>query len=159
MVAIDPSTAFRKAITGRLLNTKITVDPFHLVQLANLCFTRVRQQLAQHLPQHRGRATDSVWATGCFYYVGYDTLTPAGRQRLHDAFTSDDPVNELGTSWGIKEALRLILAATSLEKAHTAKTRFNDCAAAADTPETDRRAATITAWWPAKAPRPNANSR
>jgi transposase len=36
VVAIDPSAAFRKAITGCLPNAKIAVDPFHLVQLGNL---------------------------------------------------------------------------------------------------------------------------
>jgi transposase len=36
VVAIDPSAAFKKAITNKLPNAKISVDPFHLVQLANL---------------------------------------------------------------------------------------------------------------------------
>ena len=39
VVAIDPSAAFRKAIVGCLPNAKIAVDPFHLVQLGNLCLT------------------------------------------------------------------------------------------------------------------------
>jgi transposase len=34
IVAIDPSAAFKKAITQQLPNAKISVDPFHLVQLA-----------------------------------------------------------------------------------------------------------------------------
>jgi transposase len=33
VVAIDPSAAFRRAITDALPNAKISVDPFHLVQL------------------------------------------------------------------------------------------------------------------------------
>jgi transposase len=41
VVAIDPSAAFKKAITNELPNAKISVDPFHLVQLANLMVTRV----------------------------------------------------------------------------------------------------------------------
>ena len=47
IVAIDPSAAFKKAITEQLPNAKISVDPFHLVQLANLMVTRVRQRLVR----------------------------------------------------------------------------------------------------------------
>jgi len=45
VVAIDPSAAFKRAITEQLPNAKISVDSFHLVQLANLMVTRVRQRL------------------------------------------------------------------------------------------------------------------
>jgi Transposase len=34
VVAIDPSAAFKKAILAQLPNAKISVDPFHVVQLA-----------------------------------------------------------------------------------------------------------------------------
>ena len=47
IVAIDPSAAFRKAITTALPHAHIAVDPFHLVQLANLCLTRVRHHLGR----------------------------------------------------------------------------------------------------------------
>ncbi|MFC2686523.1 MAG: transposase [Arachnia propionica] len=47
VVAIDPSAAFRKAITTALPHAHIAVDPFHLVQLANLCLTRVRHHLGR----------------------------------------------------------------------------------------------------------------
>src|SRR5215207_6669115 len=33
VVAIDPSAAFKRAITEQLPNAKISVDPFHLVQV------------------------------------------------------------------------------------------------------------------------------
>lgn len=59
VVAINPPAAFKKTITGYLPNAKITVDPFHLAQLGNLCLTRVRQHLTHDLHQHRDRKTRS----------------------------------------------------------------------------------------------------
>ncbi len=35
MVAIDPSAAFRKALREHLPAAAVSVDPFHLVKLAN----------------------------------------------------------------------------------------------------------------------------
>jgi transposase len=47
VVEIDPSAAFRRAIVQQLPDALISVDPFHLVQLANLMPTRVRQRLVR----------------------------------------------------------------------------------------------------------------
>lgn len=115
MVAIDPSAAFRKAITGCLPNAKIAVDPFHLVQLGNQCVTRVRQRLAQR----RGQKIDPAWAHRMLLLRGYNTLSTRGRARLEAVLATDDPTGELGAAWGVKEALRLILASTSVTNART----------------------------------------
>lgn len=149
VVAIDPSAAFKKAITGCLPNVEIAVDPFHLVQLGNQCVTRVRQRLAQQTHHRRGRKTDPAWAHRTLLLRGYNTLSARGRDRLDEVLAVDDPTGELGAAWGVKEALRLILASPTIEQARAAKTRFDAWALAADTDETDRFAATITAWWPA----------
>ena len=149
VVAIDPSAAFKKAITSCLPHAKIAVDPFHLVQLGNLCVTRVRQRLAQQVHQRRGRKIDPAWAHRMLLLRGYDTLSSRGRDSLDHVLATDDPTGELGAAWGIKEALRLILASHTVEAARVAKARFDAWVTAADTDETDRFAATITAWWPA----------
>lgn len=149
MVAIDPSAAFKKAITDCLPNAQIAVDPFHLVQLGNQCVTRVRQRLAHQRHQRRGRKIDPAWAHRMLLLRGYDTLSPRGRARLEQVLATDDPTDELGAAWGVKEALRLILASTNLDQARAAKTRFDTRVLAADTEETDRLAATINTWWPA----------
>ena len=114
VVAIDPTAAFKKAITDALPNAQIAVDPFHLVQLGNLCLTRVRQRLTQQLHQRRGRKVDPAWAHRMLLQRGYNTLSPAGRDRLAAVLDSDDPTGELGAAWGVKEGLRLILASTSI---------------------------------------------
>ena len=149
VVAIDPSAAFRKAIVGCLPNAKIAVDPFHLVQLGNLCLTRVRQRLAHEVHQRRGRKVDPAWAHRMLLLRGYNTLSARGRDRLEVVLAADDPTGELGAAWGVKEALRLILACPTIEAARAAKARFAAWVAIAATDETDRFAATITAWWPA----------
>lgn len=149
IVAIDPSAAFKKAITTSLPHAKIAVDPFHLVQLANLCLTRVRQRLAQHHHQRRGRKIDPAWAHRTLLLRGYDTLSTRARHRLEEVLTSDDPTGELGAAWGVKEGLRLILASHTIDEAQAAKTRLEGWINAADTDETSRLWDTLCAWWPA----------
>lgn len=62
---------------------------------------------------------------------------------------TDDPTGELGAAWGIKEALRLILASPTIEQARAVKPRFDAWVTMANTDETDQFAAPITASWPA----------
>ena len=149
VVAIDPSAAFKKAITTSLPHAKISVDPFHLVQLANLCLTRVRQRLVQEHNQRRGRKIDPAWAHRTLLLRGYDTLSPRASHRLDDVFASDDPTGELGAAWGVKEGLRLVLASRSLDGARAAKERLEGWVTSADTDETRRLWDTLNAWWPA----------
>ena len=61
---------------------------------------------------------------------------PRGRARLEQVLAADDPTGELGAAWGVKEALRLILASHTIEEARAAKTRFDAWVVAADTDET-----------------------
>jgi transposase len=61
---------------------------------------------------------------------------------------TDDPTNEIGAAWGVKELLRQLLAA---EPGHDARRRlaaFYQAVLRADMPETTRLAETIDAWWP-----------
>ncbi|WP_245703278.1 ISL3 family transposase [Raineyella antarctica] len=149
VVAIDPSAAFRKAITTCLPAARIAVDPFHLVQLANLCLTHVRQRLAQQRHARRGRKVDPAWAHRMLLLRGYDTLSPRGRARLEQVFATDDPTGELGAAWGVKEGLRLLLHTTTLQAARQAWTRLEDWVEAADTDETRRLWNTLNVWWSA----------
>ncbi len=126
VVAIDPSAAFKKAITDCLPNATIAVDPFHLVQLGNLCVTRVRQRLVQDLHHRRGRKINPAWTHQMLLLRGYDTLSTRGRDRLDHVPATDDPTEELSAAWGLKEALRLILASPTIEQAHATKTRFDN---------------------------------
>ena len=149
VVAIDPSAAFKKAITEQLPNAKISVDPFHLVQLANLMVTRVRQRLIREREQRRGRKVDPAWANRRLLLRGYDTLSPRAKARLDAVFDSDDPTDELSAAWGVKEQLRRLLNVATVEQARTEKMILGCYVVAADMEESWRLWATIEAWWPA----------
>ncbi len=149
VVAIDPSAAFKKAITDALPDAQISVDGFHLVQLANLMVTRVRQRLVRDREHRRGRKIDPAWAHRMLLLRGYDTLSARARARLDRVFTDDDPTDELSAAWGVKEQLRRLLKAATLEQARTEKMTLGRYVLAADMDETTRLWNTICAWWPA----------
>jgi transposase len=149
IVAIDPSAAFKKAITEQLPNAKISVDAFHLVQLGNLMVTRVRQRLVREREHRRGRKVDPAWANRRLLLRGYDTLSPRARARLEAAFATDDPTDELSAAWGVKEQLRRLLKVQNLDQARQDKMILGCYVLAADMEETWRLWATIEAWWPA----------
>ena len=149
VVAIDPSAAFRRAIVQQLPDALISVDPFHLVQLANLMVTRVRQRLVREREHRRGRKVDPAWAHRTLLLRGYDTLSARGRAKLQTVFDLDDPTDELSAAWGVKEQLRRLLKASIVEQARQQKMIFLRYVLAADMVETWRLWATIDAWWPA----------
>ena len=149
VVAIDPSTAFRKALVEHLPSAAISVDPFHLVALANNMVTKVRQRITRDAHGRRGRATDPAWANRHLLLRGADTLSAAGWARLERVLATDDPTDELGAAWGIKEQLRRLLATGTLTEAHTEKMRLGTYVQTANMPETDKLYDTICTWWPA----------
>lgn len=149
VVAIDPSAAFRKAITVHLPTAAVSVDAFHLVQLANQMLTAVRQRRAREVHDRRGRACDPAWANRRLLLRAANTLSPRGWARLERVFALDDPTGQLEWAWAVKEHLRMLLATTSLHDAAEAMQALRAVAAVAAMPETDRLAATLEAWWPA----------
>jgi transposase len=116
VVAIDPSAAFKRAITEQLPNAKISVDPFHLVQLANLMVTRVRQRLVGEREQRRGRKIDPAWAHRTLLLRGYDTLSERGQDRLAWVFATDDPTDELSAAWGSRNNFAASSPAATLRR-------------------------------------------
>ena len=60
----------------------------------------------------------------------------------------DDPTDELGAAWGIKEQLRRLLKTPSLADTHEAKMLLGHYVQVAHMPETDRLWNTICQWWP-----------
>jgi len=114
VVAIDPSAAFRKAISDTLPDAAASVDHFHLVQLANQMLTMVRQRVSRDLKGRRGRTIDPSWANRRLLLRGHGTLSEKGRVRLVKTLRQDDPTQEIGAAWGVKEQLRTLLACGSL---------------------------------------------
>ena len=149
VVAIDPSAAFRKAIATHLPAAAVSVDAFHLVQLANQMLTAVRQRRAREVHDRRGRACDPAWANRRLLLRAADTLSTRAWDRLTRVFALDDPTGQLEWAWAVKEHLRILLKTTSLDDAADAMQALHAVAKVADTPETDRLLATLEVWWPA----------
>lgn len=149
VVAIDPSAAFRRALREQLPRAAVSVDAFHLVKLANDMLTQVRQRVTRDAKGRRGRGIDPAWTNRRLLLRAGDTLSPRALARLRATFAADDPTEEIGAAWGVKEALRQVLATTTLEQAHQARMFLATLVLAADMPETTRLYKTITAWWEA----------
>lgn len=149
VVAIDPSAAFRKALREHLPRAAVSVDPFHLVKLANDVVTGVRQRVVREAKGRRGRSVDPAWTNRRLLLRAGNTLSPRALARLKATLRADDPTDEIGAAWGVKEQLRRLLTSGSLAEAHEQKMRLGLYVLAADMPETDRLWTTITAWWDA----------
>jgi transposase len=149
VVAIDPSASFRSAVRRWLPKARVSVDHFHLVKLGNDMLTGVRRRVAWERHERRGRKTDPAWAHRLLLLRGYNTLSERGRSKLTHVLRTDDPTDEIGAAWGIKEALRLTLMSASVAVARQRKTElFDRCVTAARMPEATRLKKTIDAWWP-----------
>jgi transposase len=147
VVAIDPSAAFRASLTRQLPTAQVSVDHWHLVRLANLMVTQVRQRVAREQHGRRGRRGDLVWAHRLLLLRAGNRLSPRALARLDDVLTKDDPTGQIGAAWGVKERLRLLLACTDLDSADTARGLLGVAVLAADMPETWRLWDTVNAWW------------
>jgi transposase len=149
VVAIDPSAAFRKALRGHLPHAAVSVDPFHLVKLANDTLTHVRQRVVRDRKGRRGRGVDPAWTNRRLLLRAGNTLGPRALARLKATLRADDPTDEIGAAWSVKEQLRRLLTSGSLVEAAEHKMRLGAFVLAADMPETDRLWSTIDAWWDA----------
>ncbi|RBY74549.1 hypothetical protein DQ238_21805 [Geodermatophilus sp. TF02-6] len=78
-----------------------------------------------------------------------NTLSAAALARLKATLRADDPTDEIGAAWGVKEQLRRLLASSSPAEVEEQKMRLRAFVLAVNMPETDRLWATIDAWWEA----------
>jgi hypothetical protein len=72
---------------------------------------------------------------------GGDTLSCRAAHRLAEVFAADDPTGTLHAVWKVKEQLRALLRAGSLEDAAAAKEVLEELVEAAGRPETNRAVA------------------
>src|SRR5512142_350567 len=149
VVTLDPSAPFAAAVRRLLPPATIVVDHWHLVRLANQMVTEVRQRVAREQLGHRGGQADPAWAHRRLLLTAGDRLSRRGLARLRHVLAVDDPTNEIGAAWGIKELLRQLLTAPTTHDARQRVFRFYDAVLAADMPETTRLAETVCTWWPA----------
>ncbi|MDP9820824.1 transposase [Nocardioides massiliensis] len=67
--------------------------------------------------------------------------------RLEQVLRVDDPTDEIGAAWAVKERLRLLLACTDLDAADHARGMLGLAVLGADMDETWRLWETVSAWW------------
>jgi transposase len=150
VVALDPSAPpFAAAISRLLPQATLVVDHWHLVRLANQAVTEVRQRVVREQLSRRGWRADPAWAHRRLLLTAGDRLSARGLAQLRHVLAVDDPSNEIGAAWGVKELLRQLLAAPTPHDARHRLFRFYDAVLDADMPETTRLAETISTWWPA----------
>lgn len=149
VVVIDTSAPYASGIRAALPNARIAVDKWHLVALANLMLTQVRQRIARTLHGRRGTAGDRVWSGRHLLVTGYEHLTDKQRAKLWAALAVEDPTNEIAAAHAVKERLRMLLRESDPARIRQALYTFYDAAARADMHETTRLAVTIETWWPA----------
>lgn len=154
VVALDPSAPYAAGIRAALPGARIVLDHFHLVPLANTMLTDVRQRLAHKQHERRGRKVDPAWAHRRLLLLrAGDQLHTKAPTRLKAVLDGDDPTNQIGAAWAVKELLRQLLAGNGpgrycrSDTSHR-RTKFLAACVDADMPETTRLAATIERWWP-----------
>lgn len=119
------------------------------MQLANDMLTQVRRRVIREQKGRRGRLTDPARVNRRLLLRAGDTLSAAALTRLKATLRADDPTDEMGAAWGVKEQLRQPLASGCLADAHEQRMLLGLYVLAAGMPETDRLWTTITDWWPA----------
>lgn len=142
-----PLGPFRSAVRYWLPKPRVAVDHFHLVKLANDMLSAVRRRVSWDRYNRPGRKEGAAWAHRLLLLRGYTTHSQRGRDRLEHILRSDDPTEEIGAAWGVKEQLRILLACTTLAAARKAKKRFDIYVGWADLPGANRLQKTINAWW------------
>jgi transposase len=149
VVVIEASAPYASGIRAALPHARIAVDKWHLVALANTMVTEIRQRVTRERYGRRGTTKEKVWVNRQLLLTGYEHLSIKQRARLTATFAAEDPTNEIGAAWGVKERLRLLLAETDEHRIRHRLYEFYRDAADAAMPETTRLASTIETWWPA----------
>jgi transposase len=119
------------------------------IDLANDMLTQVRQRVVRDRKGRRDRGIDPAWTNRRLLLRAGNTLSPRALARLEATLRADDPTDEIGAAWGVKEQLRRLLTSGSLTEAAEQRLRLGAFVLAADMPEADRLWATITARWDA----------
>src|SRR4051794_30642002 len=79
--------------------------------------TAVRQRVVRDRKGRRGRSVDPAWTNRRLLLRAGNTLSPRALARLKATLRADDPTDEIGAAWGVKEQLRRLLASGSLAEA------------------------------------------
>jgi transposase len=148
VAAIDPHAGYFKALRTSLPRATVTVDVFHAVKLANAAVDDVRRRVQRETLGHRGRNDDPLYEIRRLLTRAYERLSDKQLARVEEALRIGDLYDEVGGAWAVKEQLRCVYDAESLEVATVRLERFYELAHTAATPEVLRLAKTIKRWEP-----------
>ena len=148
VVVIDPSAPYASGVRAALPDAQIAVDHWHLVRLGNDMVTEVRQRVAREQLGRRGRKLDPAWAHRRMLLTAGNRLSARQLTRLGHVLAADDPTDEIGAAWAVKELLRQLLSERDPDRIRHRLWKFYDAAARVNMPETARLATTIETWWP-----------
>jgi transposase len=146
VAAIDPHAGYARAIRTSLPQATITVDPFHLVKLANACIDDVRRRVQRDVEGHRGRRDDPLYGIRRLLTRGWERLSERQVERLLVGMRRGDPYDEVGGALVAKEVLRAMYWAETPTEAREQLAEFYAVVARAEVPELDRLARTVKQW-------------
>lgn len=152
VVALDPSAPYARAVRQALPNAEISVDHFHLVQLANDTVSKVRRRVTFDALGRRGRKNDPAWANRRRLLKARERVSQRSFTAMWNDIIDGDATGQLLAAWIAKELLRDLLA---LARTHPTRHQtgnalfaFYDWCARADVPEVTTLAETISTWQP-----------
>jgi transposase len=154
IVAMDPAATYRTAVREAVPHALIVVDHFHLVRLGNQVVTEVRQRTTRANRGRRGTSRDPEWVSRRRLLTAAQRLRPETRSKLWDTMLTADPTLPLVAAWIAKEELRSLMAVARRDgharpyEIRAALQRFYIWCVNSGTPEVERLASTIEAWWP-----------
>jgi transposase len=146
VAAIDPHAGYQRALRTTLPEATVTVDPFHLIKLANACIDDVRRRVQQETLGHRGRRDDPLYGVRRLLTRGWERLSERQEQRLVTALHYGDPFDEVGVALVAKEELRQMYTASNPRSARRHLASFYGLARRAGVKEVSRLARTVKRW-------------
>ena len=146
VAAIDPHAGYQRALRTSLPRATITVDPFHLIKLANACIDDVRRRVQRETLGHRGRKDDPLYGVRRLLTRGWERLSEHQEERLLAALRRGDPFDEVGAALVAKEELRQMYAAGSPASARDHLERFYELARKCGVGEVARLSRTVRRW-------------
>jgi transposase len=146
VAAIDPHAGYQRALRTSLPRATVTVDPFHLIKLANARVDDVRRRVQRETTGHRGRRDDLLWRVRRLLTRGWERLSDDQQERLLQALHRGDPFDEVGAALVAKEELRQMYDADTMAGARRHLENFYALARRCGVGEIGRLARTVRRW-------------
>jgi transposase len=146
VVALDPYRGYATAMGVHLGHATLVVDHWHVIRLANQCVDEVRRRVQQDTLGHRGRAGDPLYRVRKLLIMAAERLDGRGWQRLAVGLRAGDPDGQVTAAWQLKELVRGLFRAPSIEQARQVFDLIDAWVGTVDAPEARRLVRTLHRW-------------